>query len=503
MNNNGLHGVFLQRPALSLLLKPWQKIVTLFLFLILIPFPLFYGLDTLVVREYDEARRAVNAYEMMHDGNLLVTHFQGSPDMWGTKPPLLVWGQTFLMKILGPGEWAVRLPSALAGLFTCLAIFGFASYFLKNSFFGLIWALVLVTANGYVDMHGTRTGDYDALLTFFMTLYSLSFFIFILDCKPKYLYLTFIFISLAVLTKGIAGMLFLPALFLFAWINKSLKMIFSTRHFYWGAMIFIGLVAGYYVGREFDNPGYLRAVWANELGGRYGQSLEGHDQPFWYHLQLLIYPRLDKWIAFVIPGLIAGFLIKDKFLVKLNLLSFFILVTHFLIISLSRTKLPWYDLPEFPFLALSVANFTWFFFAWLKHITHYLKVPVFSVIPLIFLVLIFYEPCRLTLKEVMREKEQPWALPAHEFLYVLRDGVEGRRNLDGYSIVHEGYDAHLQFYLYLLKDKEQNLIRKDKDELKAGERVIAHQDEVKKYIKEHYPAEVIETMDYISIFAIR
>jgi len=503
MTSNGLPGALLQRPVMSLSLKPWHKIIILFLFLILIPFPLFFGLDTLVVREYDEARRAVNAYEMMHDGNLLVTHYQGSPDMWGTKPPLLVWGQALLMKILGPGIRAVRLPSALAGLFTCLAIFAFASYYLKNSFFGLIWALVLVTANGYVNLHGTRTGDYDALLTLFMTLYSISFFIFLIKNKPKYLYLTFIFTLLAVLTKGIAGLLFLPALFLFAWINKSLKLIFLSRHFYWGMLIFSGAVVMYYIGREFVNPGYLRAVWENEMGGRYVQSLEGHNQPFWYYLQLLIKPRFSKWIVFVLPGLIAGFLIKDKLINKLNLLSLFVLVTHFLVISISRTKLPWYDLPEYPFLALSVASFIWFFLAWLKNIRDYLKLRVLSVIPLLLLVFIFYEPCRLTLKEVLRDKEQPWELPAHEFLYVLRDGVEGWRNLDGYKIVHEGYDAHLQFYLYLLKEKGQDLDRKDKAALQNGDRVIAHQEEVISFIKNNYDVDVIETRDYVNMFIIR
>jgi hypothetical protein len=205
----------------------------------------------------------------------------------------------------------------------------------------------------------------------------------------------------------------------------------------------------------------------------------------------------------VVPGLIAGFLIKDKFLNKLNLLSLFILVTHILVISISGTKLPWYDLPEYPFLAFSVAGFTWFVFAWMKNIIDYLKKPILTAIPLILTVLIFYEPCRLALREIMRDKEQSWELPAHEFLYILRDGVEGRRNLDGYSVVHDGYDAHLQYYLYLLKDKDQELARKDKAALKTGDHVIAHQEGVISFIQDNYDVEIIEVRDHVSIFAIR
>lgn len=92
------------------------------------------------------------------------------------------------MLFLGPGELAVRLPSAIAGLITCLLLLFISYKYLKNFLFGFIWAAVLITFNGYVDFHGTRTGDFDALLTLFMFLYAFFFFLYTERKNPRLLH---------------------------------------------------------------------------------------------------------------------------------------------------------------------------------------------------------------------------------------------------------------------------------------------------------------------------
>ena len=94
---------------------------------ILIYIPVFSHLDTLPIQLWDESRLAINAYEMHHFGQYLVTHFDGLPDLWNTKPPLLIWMQVFWMKIIGVNEIALRLPSALAALLTIISILIFSS----------------------------------------------------------------------------------------------------------------------------------------------------------------------------------------------------------------------------------------------------------------------------------------------------------------------------------------------------------------------------------------
>lgn len=75
--------------------------------------PLFYNLDGLVLRVWDESRNAVNATEMLANKNLLIRQYDGSPDMWEAKPPLLIWLQStginhsFIISIICTREGSV------------------------------------------------------------------------------------------------------------------------------------------------------------------------------------------------------------------------------------------------------------------------------------------------------------------------------------------------------------------------------------------------------------
>ena len=120
--------------------------------------PIFGHLDTLPLRIWDESRLAINAYEMLNDKNHLVTHFEGKPDMWNTKPPFMIWCQVFCMKLLGVNELAVRLPSAIAAFLTCLVLLFFSQWYLKSFWFGFIAVFILISAQGFISLHGTRTG---------------------------------------------------------------------------------------------------------------------------------------------------------------------------------------------------------------------------------------------------------------------------------------------------------------------------------------------------------
>lgn len=80
--------------------------------IIIVAIPIFGHLDELPIQLWDESRLANNALEMSRSGNLIVTTWAKVPDMWNTKPPFLIWQQALLIKLLGPVDIAIRLPSA-------------------------------------------------------------------------------------------------------------------------------------------------------------------------------------------------------------------------------------------------------------------------------------------------------------------------------------------------------------------------------------------------------
>src|SRR4051812_16217127 len=95
------------------------------LVILIVLFPIFYYLNHLPIQLWDESRLAINALEMYKNKKWMVTYYNGAPDLWNTKPPFLIWLQVISLHIFGLNEFAIRFPSALAGLFTCMLIYWF------------------------------------------------------------------------------------------------------------------------------------------------------------------------------------------------------------------------------------------------------------------------------------------------------------------------------------------------------------------------------------------
>ncbi len=429
------------------------------LFAVACYFPLFLHLDHMSVRLWDEARRAVNAFEMAQTGNLLVTHYDGAPEMWGTKPPFLIWCQAFFMKLIGYNEVALRLPSALAALATVILLILFCWKILKRPLAGFLAGLVLLTTKGYVGAHVARSGDFDSLLTLWETSYLLAFFTFFCQTdftkKKKWLYVTAAFVALAGLTKGIAGFLFLPGILIFYIVfnqkqdseNWSIPDLLRWRHTWLAALVAIVPVASFYLLREAANPGYLAAVMDNEVGGRYLETQGGHNHPWYHYFEWLWREQFQPWLLFVPLGLTVGFWQKGRlqsltWLLLINSLAFL------LIISFAKTRIMWYMAPVYPSLALLVG------IGFEKLVTgasqalrpgpitsHQSRVTNYLLL-FTFVAAMFYQPYRSIVEQAYMEQHPSWDW--HELKY--RDFMRKVKDVKNYTIVHAKYNSHVVFY---------------------------------------------------------
>jgi 4-amino-4-deoxy-L-arabinose transferase-like glycosyltransferase len=464
--------------------------------------PVFGHIDALPLRIWDEARLAINAYEMHNNGQVIVTYFGGKPDLWNTKPPLMIWSQVLLIKMFGVNEISVRLPSAIAAFLTCLALLVFALRYLKDFWFGFIAALLLVTSSGYISIHGTRTGDYDALLTLFTTLSGFAFFAFCESGKNKHLYWFFAFTILAVLTKGVNGLLFLPGLVIFSIVQKRFIPLLKNKHFYVGVVSFLALVGGYYMLREVYNPGYLKAVYNNELGGRYLQPIEGNGHEFWFFYDNIINSRFAAWYLLVPCGLVIGLASANRKIFRLTLFTALMVFTFFLVISAGQTKLEWYDLPLYPFLAVLVAIFIHYIFHLLKNwelINQTLRV---NVLPFLFLFLVVIIPYKKIINATYKPKDLGWEQQFYQIGYYLRDATKGIHNVNGQYLVYEGYNAQNLFYTNILNDKGVKISMKNPEKLEAGDVVIVCQDKVKEYVTKRYQTSLVSQLNNIITYKI-
>jgi 4-amino-4-deoxy-L-arabinose transferase-like glycosyltransferase/putative flippase GtrA len=316
---------------------------------------LFYRLSAAPLEIWDEARLANNALEMTKTGWSLVTTYDGSPDHWNTKPPLLIWLMAMSIHLLGANEWAVRLPSALAAIGTASIVFWFCSARMNRPLVGFVAALAMSSMPGYVVCHGARAGDYDAMLTLWTTAYVLAGYMFVHASRERrtmWLSICSICIILAFLTKTVQGFIFLPALFAYVCLQGRLSHCLRTRAFYINMAVVLAVCVGYYIVREQIDPGYFAAVRDNDLGGRYASVLEGHQGGIlWYLTLYTLYP----WI---VPGFIAAAYIIWRDTGEPRKICWFLVILssfYIAVISLASTKLPWYLIPVCPLVVIPIA----------------------------------------------------------------------------------------------------------------------------------------------------
>lgn len=338
-----------------------SKYTLLIPLLLIIYFPIFMHMDYMPFRCWDESIMATNALEMSKSHQYIVATMFGSPDMDNTKPPLLLWCMQPFIKLLGFNEISVRMPSALAAFALCLYLFFTLGRYARSYLFSFFVVIALVTFPGYIRNHVVRTGEYDSLLVLFTTAFSLQLFLATrAPLKPqqgRHLLWFFIFLTLAVLTKGIACMMLAPGLLLYVLLSGKLLPFLKNPASYIGLAILLVFGLGFYFLRESMNPGYLHAVWVNELGGRYASVNEGHVGPFSFYFTELWEFTLGNW-KYLLPAilLIALFFV-DARLKQLSVFAFITALSFLLVVSSAATKLSHYSAPLFPFLAILTGAF--------------------------------------------------------------------------------------------------------------------------------------------------
>ncbi|MCB0431424.1 MAG: glycosyltransferase family 39 protein [Flavobacteriales bacterium] len=480
----------------------WNKYFRFVFLALLIYMPLFGHLDTLPIRVWDESRLAVNAVEMYYDGDWIVTHFDGKPDMWNTKPPLMIWAQVICMKLLGPGELAVRLPSALAGFLTCVLLLVFSLRYLRSYWFGFICIMVLITTHGYLNVHSTRTGDYDALLAFFTTCGCIVFFFYCEEPSKQRLYAFFGMLVLGVLTKGIAGMLLLPGVVVYGLLQKKLSYIWKSKHFYLGALGVLAIISGYYLLREAYNPGFLNAVVENELGGRYLEINEGHSAGFWYYFNNLLDFQMPEWSWMIPIGWATGLASNDDRMRKVSQFSMSMALTYFLVISASQTKLEWYDVPIYPFLSMAVAQAMYFVYEWLRGSQWINAALQVNVIPLIAVFYTFNQPFQRVWEQSYKPAVYAWEKDLYEIGFYLQHAAKGSVDMHDCYILFPGYSAQNLFYAHILTHQGKNVSIRDPALLVKDDVVVVGEDEMKNYLSEHFEYEEISRRGVVIMYRI-
>jgi 4-amino-4-deoxy-L-arabinose transferase-like glycosyltransferase len=462
--------------------------------------PCFYDLGVLPVRIWDEARQAHNALEMYKSGHYTVPTYYGIPDTFGTKPAFLIWLMTGSIHLFGLNEFALRFPSAMSVYLLAVASMFITWHYFKSFSTALIAGIILVTCQGLIRVHIGRTADYDAPLALFDCLACFSFFIFLKDHRVLFWYATCFSIAFAVLTKGAAGFLFIPVLFIYALLNKSIIPLVRSIHTWAGILGFLLLISGYYLMRDAKQPGYLSLVLNAEWKSIYFKTAQGHDEPILYYLENFY----SKWFRYywwmMFPGVIAAFILNRPYAKGLLVFCIICFAGFMLIISNSATKLFWYDAPVYPFAAIICAGFFYYLFSrdQLAAISESKK-DLFKLSIVLSIGLFGFS---IISPSVIHPAEDPAEGNFYSMAAFLKKTVHENKSLDGYKVLSgNAYSPHHTFYIRQLQDRGQRVTHAVMEDLQVRDSVLVFEENIRELLLSKYKTTFIASGD--NIFAYR
>jgi 4-amino-4-deoxy-L-arabinose transferase-like glycosyltransferase len=306
----------------------------------------------------DEGRYAEIPREMVASGDWVTPRLDGVN--YFEKPPLVYWVAAGCLRLLGPGEGAMRTASAAFALWGVLLTYG-AARKLYGREAGLSAAAVLGTSLFYFAI-----GHILLLDMAVSVLMSRALFSFLLGVREpvgaqrrRHFYALYISAALATLAKGLIGFVLTGAV-MFLWLLalrqwKRLRPI----HLPSGALLFLAIALPWHILVALRNPTWFHRYVVYEHFERFLSPVASRPGPWWYFVPVIV-AGLFPWIAFLWPAaresVRGGWARREE-----NASAWFLLIWAgfiFLFFSSSHSKLVPYILPVFPPLAVLIG--AWF-----------------------------------------------------------------------------------------------------------------------------------------------
>jgi 4-amino-4-deoxy-L-arabinose transferase-like glycosyltransferase len=298
----------------------------------------------------DEGRYAEIPREMLATGDFLTPRLNGVK--YFEKPPLMYWLEAGAIRVFGLNEWALRLWPAMFALLGCLAMY-FTGRTLYGRRAGLFAAGVLAVSPLYDFMGAILT--LDMALTAELTIALCAFLValsFPLGPRRRLLFYGFyVFAALAVLTKGLVGMV-IPAMIIGAWVLALWEWrLLREMYLPSGLLLFFAIAAPWHVLVAQANPEFAHFYFIHEHFERYLTTVHQRYEPFWYFVPILVFGMYPV-VVFLPEALRDALSWRERKAHGDSWFLFLWALLPFLFFSFSDSKLMPYVLPVWPPLAL-------------------------------------------------------------------------------------------------------------------------------------------------------
>jgi 4-amino-4-deoxy-L-arabinose transferase-like glycosyltransferase len=305
------------------------------------------------------------------------------------KPLLSYWLIALIAQLIGSlNMWALRIPSALAGMLAIWSIYRLGTK-IKNRELGLLSGWMLLTTFYFVFWARTSSAD---MLNLAGSLFAVTWYMDKRD-QPGFFHYAIFFLILALtsLCKGLVGAIVpLIAVFIDMVMQRSFKKHFRFTLFLAAIPALIVYLipfwaSSHYGGETYGQSGLYLVYRENIL--RYFQPFDHQGPIYTYFIFLPIY--LLPWTLFFIPALVATKNRWKKMVTDSKWLAWTLLCL-FLFFTISGSRRSYYVLPMVPFAILFTAD--WFlsssfaerwrsFVAWMTILTYLFLFAALDLMP--------------------------------------------------------------------------------------------------------------------------
>ncbi|MBI5885140.1 MAG: phosphatase PAP2 family protein [Deltaproteobacteria bacterium] len=302
----------------------------------------FFKSGSFILFDVDEAVFSEAAREMVETGDYITPTYNYEPRY--DKPILYYWFSSAAYRLGGVNEASARATSGVFGVLLTLMTFAFVRRIRGELAAYLAAVALLLNIEFFAYSHSAVT---DMTLAFFIAAAVYAFYLAEHEGDRRWRAVFWAAAALAVLTKGIIGILFPvgAAFFYLAALRQPgrIKELFKPAYI----ALFLIIAAPWFIaeysvnGREFFDAFIIKHHFQ-----RYSGVISSHSGPVYFYVGIMLL-GFFPWVAFL-PGALWRS-VKDRLNPEsgLELLAAVWLVFVFVFFTISRTKLPNYIFPLF------------------------------------------------------------------------------------------------------------------------------------------------------------
>jgi 4-amino-4-deoxy-L-arabinose transferase-like glycosyltransferase len=312
--------------------------------------------------DYDEATYANVTRDTLETGQILTLHWNNV--VWFEKPPLYFWLSMAAETVLHHPESSYRLTAAIAGVLSVILVMLITYEMRRHVLIACLAGMILLTTGTFVEAGREMRLDVPAIAAILF-----SVFAFLRGLRdPRWLIGVGVGLGIGFMFKSVIGLLSVPFLFWWSVLHWDFGWL-KSRYALFSALAFLAIAAPWHL---YETAIYGGEFWKSYFGHHVINRFEGNI----LNGSVSNIGLINYFLTFAAPWttlfLFSGMWLLTQYrrfaeqAIRALLVCALTALSILAIFLMSSTKIYYYLLPSYPFVAITLALFAYELFPSLK-----------------------------------------------------------------------------------------------------------------------------------------